>query len=127
MKTQKRWVEKGVNLDLLSESIESFFSSKGFKIRKQALPEGYRISIVPQHVHNVKKGIDITVIGHPRDFMIELSVSDLSRSSTMLGLSTTLFGGGIFVLQGLKLQEELERLEKEFWMYVEETIVRMAS
>jgi len=123
LKTQKRWIGKGANLDLLTENIESFFNSKGFKTRKDALPRGYKISIVPQHVRIVKTDIKVTILGRPHDFMVELSVDEPSRFSTMLGLSTILFGGGIFVLRGLKLQEALERLEKEFWVHLEEAIV----
>jgi len=122
LKTQKRWIGKGANLDLLTEKIENFFNSKGFKTRKTALPRGYKISIPPQHVRDAKANIKVTILGRPHDFMVELSVGELSRFSTMLGLSTTLFGGGVFVLRGLKLQEALERLEKEFWVYLEETI-----
>jgi hypothetical protein len=49
-------------------------------------------------------------------------MNEPSRFATMLGLSTTLFGGGVFVLRGLKLQEALEKLEKKFWLYLEEKI-----
>lgn len=127
MKTQKKWVKKNVNLNLLSENVESFFKGKRFETKKGTLPEGYRISIVPQHVRDMKDGVNITILGDSNDFTIELSIGELSHSSTMLGLSTILFGGGIFVLRGLKLQETLERLETEFWVYVEETIANMAS
>jgi hypothetical protein len=122
LKTQKRWIGKGANLDVLTEKIERFFNSKGFKTRKDALPRGYKISIVPQHVRDAKADIKVTILGRPHDFVVELSVGGLSRFSTMLGLSTILFGGGVFVLRGLKLQEALERLEKEFWVYAEEAI-----
>lgn len=127
LKTQKRWVEKNVNLNLLSENIESFFDGKEFETKKDKLAEGYKISIVPQHVRNMKDDINIKILGHSDDFMVEFSTGELSSSSTMLGLSTVMFGGGIFVLRGLRLRKTLERLEKEFWVYVEETIADMVS
>ena len=122
LKTQKRWTAKDANLDLLTEKIESFFKSKGFKTRKNVSPKGYKISTVPKHVRDVKAGIKVTILGRAHDFMVELSVGETSRFSTLLGLSTIPFGGGTLVLRGLKLQEALEKLEKEFWVYVEETI-----
>ncbi|MDH5376310.1 MAG: hypothetical protein OEW95_10955 [Candidatus Bathyarchaeota archaeon] len=122
LKTQKRWTAKDANLGLLTENIESFFKSKGFETRKNALRKGYRISTVPKHVRDVKAGIKVTILGGPHDFMVELSVGETSRFSTLLGLSTIPFGGGTLVLRGLKLQEALERLEKEFWVHVEEAI-----
>jgi len=122
LKTQKRWTAKDANLDLLTENIESFFKSKGFKTKRNVSQQGYKISTVPKHVRDVKAGIKVTILGRPHDFMVELSVGETSRFSTMLGLSTIPFGGGTLVLRGLKLQEALQRLEKEFWVYVEDTI-----
>lgn len=122
LKTQKSWTTKEANLDLLTERIENFFKSKGFETRKNASPNGTKISTVPKHFRDVKAGIKVTIWGSPHDFMVELSVDETSRFSTLLGLSTIPLGGGTLVLRGLKLQEALERLEKEFWVYVEETI-----
>ncbi|UCD26824.1 MAG: hypothetical protein JSV75_01495 [Candidatus Bathyarchaeota archaeon] len=122
MKTQKRWIEKGVNLNLLTENIETYFQDKGFKTRKDALPTGAKILIAPKHLRDPNANIKVTVLGSPQDFTVELSISEPSRFATILGLSTTLFGGGIFVLRGLKLQESLEKLEKKFWSYLEEKI-----
>ena len=122
MKTQKRWTEKGVNLDLLTENIETFFKDKGFKTRKDSLPTGTKILIAPKHLRDTNANIKITVLGNPQDFTVELLMNEPSRFATMLGLTTTLFGGGIFVLRGLKLQEALEKLEKKFWVYLEEKI-----
>jgi len=122
LKTQKRWIEEGVNLDLLTENIETFFKDKGFKTRKNALPTGTKILIAPKHLRDTNANIKVTVLGNPQDFTVELSMNEPSRFATMLGLSTTLFGGGVFVLRGLKLQEALEKLEKKFWSYLEEKI-----
>ena len=113
MKTQKRWIEKGANLDLLTENIETFFKDKGFKTRKNALPTGTKILIAPKHLRDTNANIKVTVLGSPQDFTVELFMSEPSRFATMLGLSTTMFGGGVFVLRGLKLQEALEKLEKK--------------
>ena len=122
LKTQKRWTAKDANLDLLTKKIENFFKSKGFETKKNALQNGTKISTVSKNVRDVKSGIKVTVLGDPQDFMVELSVDETSRFSTMLGLCTTLFGGGTLVLRGLKTQEALERLEREFWVHIEKAI-----
>ena len=122
LKTQKRWTAKDADFDLLTKKIESFFKSKGFETKRYEVPNGTKISAVPKNVRDVKSGIKVTVLGVPQDFVVELSVDETSRFSTMLGLSTTLFGGGTLVLRGLKSQEALERLEREFWVHLEKTI-----
>jgi hypothetical protein len=40
---------------------------------------------------------------------------------------TKSLGGGYFLLKGLKLQEELEKLEREFWIYVEDKVAQLAG
>jgi hypothetical protein len=37
------------------------------------------------------------------------------------------FGGGYLLLKAVKLKEELERLENEFWIFIEEKIDQLAD
>ena len=127
LKTQKRWTGKDANLRLLTERIERFFNNNGFKTRRNTLPKGYEISIASHHIRDFKAAIKVKILGVPHDFIVEFSVGTPSRFFTMLRLSTIPFGGGIFVLRGLKLQEALERLEKDFWIYVAETVTYLTG
>jgi len=68
----------------------------------------------------------VTVSGKPDDFEVELE-SAASRDSLMLGSSTTAFGGGGFFLRELKSKEDFEKLEREFWVFVEELVTRLEN
>ena len=38
-----------------------------------------------------------------------------------------MFGGGYLVVRGLRAKEALEKLEREFWVYVEERVAQLAG
>jgi hypothetical protein len=52
--------------------------------------------------------------------------SEATRSSIRLGLLTSALGGGYFTLQGNRLRETLEKLENEFWVYIEDKVALLA-
>lgn len=124
---QSRRVEKNVDLKLLREHIESFFKDRGFKIAEERSESKYEISARPQHGVGILGSVIVRVLGDSNDFLIEFSTSRHSRSAVKLGLMTTMFGGGSLVLRGLKSREALEKLEKDFWIYVDEAITRLIN
>jgi len=124
---QKRWVRKNVDLVLLIEYVESFFKNKGFKTSKDGLTSGFTITAKPQERTSILEPVIIGVSGTSDDFLIEFSTSGRSRSTVRFGFVATMFGGGSLILRGLKSQEALEKLEKDFWIYVEEAIAHMIN
>ena len=124
---QERWVGKNVDLPLLSKHIEDFFRDKGFRTTKDWSASEYTISAKPQQGAGIIGRVIVRILGDPNDFLIEFSTSGHSRFAVKLGFITTLFGGGSLVLRGLKSQEELEKLEKDFWVHVEEAIVHLIN
>jgi len=126
-KMQERWVGKNVDLPLLSERVENFFRDKGFRVTKDGSAPKYTISAKPQQGVGIIGQVTVKILGDPNDFLIEFSTSGHSRSAVKLGFITSIFGGGSLVLRGLKSQEALEKLEKDFWVHVEETIVHSTN
>ena len=125
LKMQRRWIKKNVDLALLSERIENFFRDKGFKIAKDWSASKYTVSAKPQQGVRILGRVIVRILGDSNDFLIEFSTSGHSRSAVKLGFLTTMFGGGSLILRGLKSQEALEKLEKDFWIYIEEAIARL--
>ena len=124
---QGRWCGKNVDLAILSERIENFFRDKGFRIIKDlSEPEGKILAKPPKGI-GILGRVTIRVLGDSNDFLIEFSTSNHSRSAVKLGLITTMCGGGNLVLRGLKSQEALEKLESDFWIYIEEDITRLIN
>ena len=125
---QRRWVGKNVDLLLLIEYLENFFRDKGFKTSKEdGSTSEYSIKAKPQKRTSIIEPVIIGISGTSDDFLIEFSTSGRSRSTVRFGFVTTMFGGGSLILRGLKSQEALEKLEKEFWVYIEEAIAHMIN
>lgn len=122
-----QWIGKNVDLALLSGCVENFFKVRGLKTVKEESAGKCKISVIPQNARDTRGGIYIRILGDPNNFVIEFYGSERVRSSIKWGLITTLFGGGPFLLRSLRLQEALEKIEREFWVYVEETIARLAD
>ena len=143
---QKRWTGKNVNLNLLSERVESYFKNKGFMTKRTESEGELILLLVPQHTEDVRKtmmtktagtqtpqyapnvkGMTAKIIGDPNDFTIEFTPSEITRRSIWLGMLTKIFGGGYLILQSLKLREALEKLEREFSIYIEDEIANLAG
>lgn len=124
---QGQWVGKSVDLALLSERIENFFEDEGFKVTKDWPTSECTISAKPRHGFGILGQVIVRILGDSNDFSIEFSPSEHSRSAVKLGFITTMFGGGSLVLRGLKSKEALEKLEKKFWIFIEETTAHLTN
>lgn len=124
---QRQWVGNNVDLALLSRYVEDFFRVKGFKTRKDESAGKCTILWAPPRVGSMRGAMTVTIMGDSNDFVIELIASERTRRYIRLGSLTTLFGGGYFLLRGVRLREALEKLEKEFWVYVEEKVAHLAG
>lgn len=122
---QDRWTGKNIDLTLLSKYIEKFFKEMGYKAKKNGLMRGYKIFVIPRNTRDVVARIEIRVLGQPNDFVIDFCGIERMRSSIASGFLTIHFFGGLILRRSLKLQEVLEKLEKEFWIYLDETVLRL--
>lgn len=117
----KQWVGKNVNLDLLVEGILRFLERMGFKcggsLKKEARVTGKLF-----HVEIRCGSAVVRVSGHPNDFSVEF---DVGSSRLLFDSGVTLFGGGVILLRKLKAREALERLEREFWLFMEDAVAHL--
>lgn len=125
-KMRKQWMEKNIDLALLSEHIGEFFKDRGIKTRKEESANECTILGTTQHPRVSREQVSVRILRRSNGFAIDFSVGERARSDIRLGLITTIIGGGDLVLRGLKSQEALRRLEEEFWAYVEELIAHFA-
>jgi len=124
---QRQWIGKNVDLNKLSGCIEDFFKGKGF-VTKKYESNGERVILwASQNVKNMHKAMKVRIFGDPNDFVIELTASENTWSNIWLGFLTKFFGGGYLILRGTRLREALKKLEREFWVYVEEKVAHLAS
>ena len=114
-----RYVDKEIKLELLSEWAEQFFTEKGFKPKKSVTDGMIKIFSKPIPFHDIIGLIVVHITGNPNDFTIKLFLGSRSDAYVKYGRLTSLFGGGLLFLRGVKSQENERKLEESFWIYIE--------
>lgn len=117
-----RYVDKEIKLELLSEWVEQFFTKKGFTPKKRVTDEMIKIFSKPGSFHEIIGLITVHITGNPNDFTIKLFLGSRSDAYVKYGRLTSLFGGGLLFLRGIKSQENERKFEESFWIYIEERI-----
>lgn len=118
MKVVKRFQNRNVDLSLLSERIKHFFEFKGLKASIVKQSDGFLILVRK----SFSERINVRLRGNSDDLLIELATEEGSDALIMLGGLTTIFGGGSFFLRGIRSKELLEKLEGDFFKYIEEIL-----
>ena len=124
---RKNWVGKSVDLAFLNNQIESFFRDRGLKTRKEQSGDKYSVLWSPPVAVQAGRAFKIEMQGTSDDFWIDFPDDEPARRSILSGFATTLFGGGTLILRGLRLREFLEKTEREFWPYVEDSVSKLTD
>lgn len=122
-----RWTGRNVDLALLIESIEGFLSVRGCKISRKESERRCLVVGRPENTSDVLEDVSVKISGEPNDFTVEFISGGKSRSSILLGFLTSMIGGGNLMLKGVRSQESSDKLEKEFWSYLEEKMVGLTN
>ena len=124
---EDRWRGKNIDLSTLSERIVYFFTRKEFTASLHKRGQEYVIVATPQPFHGIAENIEVYISGTPDDFLVKFDAGSHSQAYVRYGTLLSLIGLGLFVSKGLRSLEQIEKLEKEFWIYVDETIWHLAS
>lgn len=124
---EDHYVGRNVDLQLLSEWLVRFFRNKGFRTVRREEIGGCKITVRPTYVHEIVEHPTVFVSGGSNDFIVRFVAGSRSRAFVTFGGLTTPFGGGSLFLRGVKSQEALEKLERDFWVYLEEKIDFLAG
>lgn len=123
---KSRYRGKNVNLPLLSERIVHFFDERKFTTSLRKEGEKHVIIATPQFYHKIAENVTVEVVGGADDFTVIFDGGSHSRAYVRLGNVLALLGGGFYVLKGMKSLEEIEKLERAFWVYVDKTVWQLA-
>ena len=121
------WGGRNIDLALLSVYVEDFLKNNGFGVRKIVSSKECTVLETRKRPRSFHMDVTVKIIGDSNDFVIEFLAGERVRSSVRWSLLATAFGGGSFLLRALKSQEALQKLEKEFWVYNEETVNRLTG
>jgi hypothetical protein len=112
--------DKDIDLKLVGEWVEQYFTQKGFNSIKKVTEETIEIISKPKPIHEMIGLINVHISGTSNDFTIKFFSGSRSDAYVKYGRLTSLFGGGILFLRGIKSQENERKFEESFWVYIEE-------
>jgi len=118
---EKRWQNHGVNLQRLAQTVENYYLRRNLKVKETVLEDGYSIRIIRTGLRT--SGVMSVIIrGTPDDFTIETRATEEEDRAIKVGLITSIIGGGSLVLRSVQVREQMEKMEREFWSTIEETV-----
>jgi hypothetical protein len=119
-----KWVGKNVDLDLLTSTLEVYLKEKGFKVKKEFQDKK---RIITCKIPQMPKNILIVVEGVPQDFSVEASFVTDKPASLLPHVMYSLFGGGYFLLNEMKMREISANIEKDFSIFVEHAVFKLIN
>ena len=126
---QRRWSGKNVDLERLSECICDFFGEMDFDVKMEKIFGGYKIIAEGSSVFELDGCVNVAVEGCSDDFVVVLNLNGREGKREFFAgpLTMALFGGGWFLVRRFKLEENWVSLKREFWKYVENTLLRLSN
>jgi len=126
---QKNWIEKNVDLALLTTCIGDFFKARDFEAGKGQIPTGYQIFAEDSPFFKLEGYVSVSIEGKPEDFIVKVDLCH-EQEKHVFRLPTFLvimFTGGYFFLRKSKSDEAWMKLEKELWQHIENVVLRLTG
>lgn len=125
--TSKRYTGRTADLALLSQWVQRFFQKRDFRTTLETEDGAFRCIARPTYVHEIVDTITVSISGSPEDFKVGFYIGARSEVLMKIGQLASLFGLGVLFLRGVRSEEAGDRLEKDFWVFIEEKIDFIAN
>lgn len=126
-----QWVGNNIDLSKLSRRIEDFFKGSGMEVRMQETSKGYKFDVASTGPAMTRLRIGVRILGHPNDFSVEFmpgyKAGGVFSPAMVAGYIMSIFGGGVFLLRDVKLQESLDKLERSFWEHMDRQVAELTN
>jgi hypothetical protein len=122
---ERNWVGKNMDLALLTTRIGDFFKLNDFEAVKGEIPSGYQIIAGDSPHFKINGCVSVSIEGTSDNFTVNFELATDKKKTGhphSMVLEQMMFGG-YFILRKLKSEEAWLKLEKEFWRYLENTVL----
>jgi len=120
-----QWIGNNIDLNLLSQKVNQFFTENQFEPKLEQTHDRYRIK-----ASNFEFKITVNIYGQPNDFTIEFIPNKKTRGHSLamiVGYITSFLGGGTLLLRDVKFQEVMNKVEQTFWEQVDSHVAELAN
>jgi len=126
-----QWHGNNIDLNLLSQKINQFFTQRQFQTKLEPTQNGYTIEAATEKILNIQLKITVDITGQPNNFTIDFTTDKKTKGfftpQMIIGYVASALGGGSIFLSEVKLRETLEKLEKMFWDHVDKQIAELTN
>jgi len=119
---KKQWKGERVDLDALIKRVEEFYRNQGVKTTTEHKQDTYFV-YATKVFEKKPLGFLVSVRGSSDDFSVEFS-SNRGRGVALISPLISMIGGGIFILDKLKVEGFYDVIESDFWAFVKEAVER---
>jgi len=117
-----KFAGKNIDIDLLSERVERFLMDRGFKTLREKIRGGYKILGIRSVCEGKNESVCVKISGNPDKFAVDFESGGVMRTPLWAISLARMVGAGYFVLRDLKSKEMYEKLESEFWAFIDEAV-----
>ncbi|MEM3576963.1 MAG: hypothetical protein QXX51_00710 [Candidatus Bathyarchaeia archaeon] len=123
---EKKWVDRQISLATLTARIGEFLKDKDFEAIKGQTSEGYQIFAGNSPRFKIDGYINVAIRGEPNNFSVKFEHCNTRKKFFPVLFSTLIFGG-YPLLRSMKSTEDWIKLERDFWTYVDNTILQLTG
>jgi len=127
VKMEQKWGMKNVDLELLTVKLGDFFKERKFQVISEKTPENYEIRAGNSPSFKLLGLVRVIVGGEPDNFSVKLEFQEIGTRYLRYSGLLSLFGGGFLLRQEAQSDEAWMLLEKEFWPYVENLVLKLTN
>lgn len=117
------WIDRNAELRTVVEDIVIFFQDKDFKVVAEEEKNKWAVSAA-RTIESRGYSAVVRVYGTPDDLFVEFSYDDTGRVLGRFQNLFSLIGLGVLVRRELERDPFMERLEDDFWNYLEADMER---
>jgi hypothetical protein len=117
-----RWRKTKLDLENVIDGAQQFLRGRGFIVRREEEKSSVRL-VAARRKEKYEVGlVQILISQSKEELSIKFEAGDRMKPLLKFSSVFSLWGGGSIILKELKITEQYERLEEEFWREME-TIV----
>jgi len=85
------------------------------------------VEVFPKPIHGIIDEIKVRLFKNGEKVTVRFETGSRSQFYVRLGSFLALFVGGYFTSKGLRSQDKIEEVRRDFWLYLSDKIEKMVS
>ncbi|MEM3616533.1 MAG: hypothetical protein QXJ31_01285 [Candidatus Bathyarchaeia archaeon] len=124
---KRYWSNRNIDLKALKEEVIELLKEDYFDIDTHEMEDAYQIIAKSSPNYNLDGHVIITLQGKPEEVSIEIELQRKRQRIFTAPLLLTFLGGGYWLSQRLKSDEEWLEFKRRFWERIDVIITNLGS